>query len=85
MGSSGSLRGASVRFGRFAGLQLGDAFQNQVFEIIEGDRVEVGTSGLLKVFEKLRQILDGLACGFKSHDLDLDAGPGSKEVEALEN
>lgn len=74
-----------MRFGRPAGLELGDAFQNQVLKIIEGFRVEIGISGLFKVFEKLGQILDGLARGFKSHDLDLDAGPHSKEVEGIEN
>ena len=74
-----------MRFGRFAGLELGDAFQNQVLEIIEGFRIEIGTSGFFKVFEKLGQILDGLACGSKNHDLDLDAGRHSKEVEGIDN
>jgi hypothetical protein len=80
------LRGASMRSGRLGCLKFSDAFQNQVLEVIEGGRVEVGISGLLKVFEKLGQILDGFACGSKNHGINpLDAGRGPQVVEAFEN
>jgi hypothetical protein len=71
---------------RLGCLEFGDAFQNQVLKVIEGCRIEVGNPGLFKVFEKLGQILDGLACGSTNHELDsVDAGRNSKEVEAFEN
>lgn len=80
------LCGAAMWPGHFACLEFGNAFQDQVLEIIEGDLVKVGTSGLFKVFEKLGQILDGLAVGSTNHGLDsVDAGSGSQVVEALEN
>ena len=60
-----------MRIGRIACLELGDALQNNPLKLVEGGRIVVGTLGLLNIFEKLRQIFDGLACGSTSHNLIL--------------
>jgi hypothetical protein len=80
------LRGAAMRSGCIDCLKFSDAFQNQLLEVIKSGRIEIGISRLLQVFEKLGQILDGLACGSKNHGIyPVDAGRGPQVVEAFEN
>jgi hypothetical protein len=78
-GVDGSLAGS--KFGRLDRFEFRDAVENDVLEFIDGNRVAVGSYGPLKVFEKLAQILDGLALGAKSHNLNpVDARRGLQEI-----